>query len=140
MIPHTPSATSPANVSRTALAARFEQVRAATEEVAAPLSSEDASLQSMSDASPTKWHLAHTSWFFETFILEHFEPAFKPFNLAYRVLFNSYYNAVGDKHLRSERGLISRPSLDEVLAYRHHVTTRIENLLRELDADRKCVV
>ena len=134
MISHIPGATSPANVCRTTLAARFEQVRAATEELVAPLSSEDASLQSMSDASPAKWHLAHTSWFFETFILERFEPAFKPFNPAYRVLFNSYYNAVGDKHLRSERGLISRPGLDEVLAYRHHVTARIENLLRELEA------
>ena len=83
----------------------------------------------MPDASPTKWHLAHTSWFFETFILERFEPDFKPFNQAFRVLFNSYYNAVGDKHPRAERGLISRPNLAEVMAYRHDVTARITQLL-----------
>ena len=133
MNPHIPLATSTKNASCTTLAARFERIRATTERLAAALSSEDASLQSMPDASPAKWHLAHTSWFFETFILERFDTAFKPFNPAFRVLFNSYYNAVGGKHPRSERGLISRPNLSEVIAYRHHVTARITALLPKLE-------
>ena len=134
MNPTKPIRTSVVNPSRTALAARFAHVRATAESLAAPLSSEDASLQSMPDASPVKWHLAHTSWFFETFILERFDAAFRPFNPAFRVLFNSYYNAVGDKHPRDERGLISRPNLAEVLAYRRHVTARIAELLLKLEA------
>ncbi len=112
-----------------ALSKRFLQVRQATERLVAPLSEEDCTLQSMPDASPTKWHLAHTSWFFETFLLEKFAPDFKPFDPAFRVLFNSYYNGVGDKHPRAERGLISRPDLSTILAYRHHVTERIVALL-----------
>jgi ergothioneine biosynthesis protein EgtB len=112
-----------------ALHARFLSVRAATERLVAPLSEEDCALQSMPDASPVKWHLAHTTWFFETFLLENFEPGFKPFDPAFRVLFNSYYNGVGDKHPRPERGLISRPELGTVREYRQHVTQRIERLL-----------
>jgi ergothioneine biosynthesis protein EgtB len=112
-----------------ALPARFTHVRAATEKLAAALSPEDCNLQSMSDASPTKWHLAHTSWFFETFLLEPFAPRFRPFHPAFRILFNSYYNTVGDKHPRHERGLISRPVLDTVISYRHHVTEAIHALL-----------
>jgi ergothioneine biosynthesis protein EgtB len=135
MAPRIPPAASPNNAPRSALAARFAQVRATTESLAAPLSSEDASLQSMPDASPVKWHLAHTSWFFETFILERFDAAFTPFNRAFRVLFNSYYNAVGDKHPRAERGLISRPNLADVLAYRQHVTARIAELLPTLETN-----
>ena len=96
-----------------ALLNRFTSVRKITEKLAAPLSAEDCNLQSMPDTSPVKWHLAHTSWFFETFILErfeHFTHDFKPFHPAFRVLFNSYYNGIGDKHPRHERGLISRRS------------------------------
>jgi ergothioneine biosynthesis protein EgtB len=111
------------------LLARFRDVRAATEKLAQPLSEEDCALQSMPDASPVKWHLAHTTWFFETFVLERFAADFKPFDPSFRVLFNSYYNAVGDKHPRAERGLISRPDLSSVHAYRHHVTAAIERLL-----------
>jgi ergothioneine biosynthesis protein EgtB len=111
------------------LLARFRDVRAATEKLARPLSEEDCALQSMPDASPVKWHLAHTTWFFETFVLERFAADFKPFDPSFRVLFNSYYNAVGDKHPRAERGLISRPDLSSVHAYRHHVTAAIERLL-----------
>jgi len=99
----------------------FEQVRKTTLALARPLSAEDCQVQSMPDASPVKWHLAHTTWFFETFLLERFDPAYTPCNPHFRVLFNSYYNAVGDKHPRPQRGLLSRPSLDEVLAYRRHV-------------------
>ena len=86
----------------------------------------------MPDASPTKWHLAHTTWFFETFVLAARRPAIGRFDPAFRTLFNSYYNAVGDRHARPARGLLSRPSLDEVHAYRRHVD---EAMLRLLDAD-----
>jgi len=108
------------------------QVRQATEQLTAALSEEDCALQSMPDASPTKWHLAHTSWFFETFVLEPFQPDFTAFDASYRVLFNSYYNGVGEKHPRTERGLISRPTLAAVRAYRQHVTHQITQLLPEL--------
>ena len=101
-----------------ALAARFSVVRATTLALAAPLSAEDCALQSMPDASPVKWHLAHTTWFFETFVLERYARGYRPFDPRFRVLFNSYYNAVGDRHPRPERGLLSRPSLDDVRAYR----------------------
>ena len=115
-----------------ALRDRFFHVRRVTERLAAPLSAEDCTLQSMPDASPTKWHLAHTSWFFETFLLEKFAADFTPFDPAFRVLFNSYYNGVGDKHPRPERGLISRPDFATILDYRHHVTERIAALLLQM--------
>ncbi len=107
----------------------FHRVRAHSAALAAPLSAEDCCVQSMPDASPIKWHLAHTSWFFETFILERFEPDFRPCHPAFRVLFNSYYNGVGDKHPRPQRGLLTRPALAEVLEYRRDVEQRIDALL-----------
>lgn len=107
----------------------FERVRQQTRALAAPLSAEDCCAQSMTDASPVKWHLGHTTWFFETFILEKMETAFRPFHPAYRVLFNSYYNGVGEKHPRPERGMLTRPSLEEVLAYRRHVDEHMLMLL-----------
>ena len=110
-------------------AQRFQQIRWQTEALIRPLSAEDCQLQSMPDASPAKWHLAHLTWFFETFVLEKFEPGFKPFNPSFRVLFNSYYNGVGDKYPRPQRGLISRPSLDEVLTYRAQVDERVLKLM-----------
>lgn len=110
------------------LAARYATVRRATELLVKPLSSEDCALQSMPDASPAKWHLAHTSWFFETFVLERFLPEYRPFHPAFRMLFNSYYNAIGQKHPRPERGLISRPGLADVLSYRAHVDARMSDL------------
>ncbi len=113
----------------TLLSARYAQVRTQTEALAAPLSNEDCQAQSMPDASPTKWHLAHVTWFFETFVLEKFEPGFKPHHPAFRVLFNSYYNAVGDKHPRPQRGLLTRPSLDDVLAWRRNVDERMAHLM-----------
>jgi ergothioneine biosynthesis protein EgtB len=108
---------------------RFLSIRQATLALAAPLSPEDCAIQSMPDASPVKWHLAHTTWFFETFVLLPHRPGYRPFDAAYRVLFNSYYNAVGDKHPRPERGMLSRPSLDDVLAYRRHVDGAMAGLL-----------
>src|SRR5512146_888902 len=93
----------------------YERSRATTLALAAPLSAEDCVVQSMPDASPVKWHLAHTSWFFETFVLEPALPGFAPYREAFRVLFNSYYVSVGPRHPRPERGLLSRPSLEEVL-------------------------
>jgi ergothioneine biosynthesis protein EgtB len=113
----------------TALARRFEAVRGQTMQLVAPLSEADCQVQSMPDASPAKWHLAHTTWFFETFILERFEPGFQPFDPAFRVLFNSYYQGVGDQHPRPQRGLITRPGLAEVKAYRAHVDQRLSTLL-----------
>jgi ergothioneine biosynthesis protein EgtB len=115
-----------------ALRSRYDTVRRHTVALARPLSEEDCCAQSMPDASPVKWHMAHTTWFFETFILERFEPGFKPWDPAFRVLFNSYYNGVGEKHVRAQRGLLTRPSLDEVVAYRHNVDARMGALLAGL--------
>jgi ergothioneine biosynthesis protein EgtB len=113
-----------------ALAARYAQVRAQTLALAAPLSEADAQAQSMPDASPAKWHLAHVTWFFETFVLERFEPGFRPHDAAFRVLFNSYYQGVGAQHPRPQRGLVTRPDLAAVKAYRAAVDQRMQALLR----------
>ena len=120
----------------TPLAERLRAVRDVTRNLAEPLSAEDCAIQSMPDASPVKWHLAHTTWFFETFIVSKAAPERAPFHPAFRVLFNSYYNAVGEKHPRPQRGLLSRPSLDEVLAYRAHVEDALLELIaaNRLDA------
>ena len=99
-------------------AARFREIRAATRKLVAPLSPEDAVVQSMPDASPAKWHLAHTTWFFETFVLEPGVPDYRCVDPSYRHLFNSYYHSVGSMHPRAARGLITRPSFEEVLEYR----------------------
>ena len=100
------------------LAARYRTVRAWTEQLCQPLLAEDYVVQSMPDASPAKWHLAHTSWFFETFVLEAKLPGYQPFHPQFALLFNSYYEAVGPRHPRPERGLLTRPSVDEIYAYR----------------------
>ena len=113
------------------LLARYRALRAASERIASPLSAEDQALQSMPDASPTKWHLAHTSWFFETFVLEGAVAGYRPFAPSFRVLFNSYYQSVGEQYARPKRGLLSRPSLAEVHAYRRHVDRHVEALLQK---------
>lgn len=105
---------------------RFARVRAHSFNLARPLSEEDCCVQSMPDASPVKWHLAHTTWFFETFVLEKYEQDFRPFMPGFRVLFNSYYNGVGEKHPRPHRGMLTRPALHEVLLYRKKVNERME--------------
>jgi hypothetical protein len=111
------------------LARRFREVRATTEALVEPLSEADAQAQSMPDASPSKWHLAHTTWFFETFVLEAHEADFRPHHPAYRVLFNSYCHGVGEQHARPERGLVTRPGLAEVRAYRRAVDERVLALM-----------
>ena len=108
---------------------RYDSVRKRSLMLAEPLSDEDCGAQSMPDASPIKWHLAHTTWFFETFILERLEAGFQPFHPAFRVLFNSYYNGIGDKHPRAQRGLLTRPAMAEVRAYRADVDARVARLL-----------
>ena len=112
-----------------ALLTEFARVRAATLALAKPLTPEDCQVQSMPDASPVKWHLAHVTWFFETFALESFEPEFRAFDPAFRTLFNSYYHGVGAQHPRAQRGLITAPTLKQVLLYRAQVDARIEALL-----------
>ena len=112
-----------------AWARAYAAVRARSVELIAPLSAEDCQLQSMPDASPAKWHLAHTTWFFETFVLERFERGFRAFDPAFRVLFNSYYQGVGPQHPRAQRGQLSRPRLDEVLAWRREVDERMQALI-----------
>lgn len=107
---------------------RIQSTRKRTLSLIDPLTEADCVVQSMPDASPTKWHLAHTTWFFETFILEKFEENFQAFHPAFRVLFNSYYNGIGEKHPRPKRGLLTRPDLAEVLAYRHQVDQRLAAL------------
>ena len=124
-----PARHSAASTGASALAQAYATVRAATLALAAPLSVEDCQVQSMPDASPTKWHLAHVTWFFETFMLERFDPGFKPFDPAFRVLFNSYYQGVGDMHPRAQRGLITHPTFDRVLHYRADVDARMHRLL-----------
>lgn len=111
------------------LARRFALVRAQTEALAAPLSEADCQVQSMPDASPVKWHLAHTTWFFETFVLAPHLAGFRPFDAAFRVLFNSYYNGVGAQHPRPQRGLITRPDLATVRTWRRLVDAQMAELL-----------
>jgi ergothioneine biosynthesis protein EgtB len=116
-----------------ALITRYDEVRARTEELAAPLSPEDQTVQSMPDVSPTKWHRAHVTWFFETFVLAEHEAEFAPFQDTYWFLFNSYYEAIGPRYARPDRGLISRPGAADVGVYRGNVDDRMRSLLTQLD-------
>ena len=119
-----------------ALVARYGDVRKLSEALAAPLSAEDAQVQTMDDVSPTKWHLAHVSWFFETFLLKPSLPGYAVFHPRFEYLFNSYYEGVGPRHARPQRGDLTRPSLAEVLDYRAHVDRHMEALLeRRLSRD-----
>jgi len=115
-----------------ALAERLFATRKLTLDLAAPLSDADATIQPFPDASPAKWHLAHSSWFFETFVLRDHVPGYRPFNDHWAFLFNSYYEAEGPRHARPRRGMLSRPSLDEVSAYRGHVDEALERALPQL--------
>ena len=114
---------------------RFAAIRHQSEALAANLSPEDQAIQSMPDVSPTKWHLAHTSWFFETFLLMPLAPGYRAFDPAFAYLFNSYYEAVGPRHPRPARGLLSRPTVDVVAAYRDHVTAAMLRLIETAGDD-----
>src|SRR5690242_6317436 len=111
---------------------RLFTTRALTLGLAAPLSDADATIQPFPDASPAKWHLAHTTWFFETFVLRDHVPGYRAFDERWAYLFNSYYEAEGPRHARPRRGMLSRPSLDEVRAYRAHVDEALERSLSSL--------
>jgi len=121
---------------RDALHARFDSVRAATESLVATLSPEDQNLQSMPEASPAKWHRAHTTWFFETFVLERFDPDYRPYDAAFAELFNSYYNGVGRQHPRPQRALLSRPGAGEVGRYREAVESALHRCIERANGAR----
>jgi len=112
---------------------RYRQVRAASEQLCAPLATEDYGLQSIPETSPPKWHLAHVSWFFETFLLTEYLPAYRPFHPQFRTLFNSYYEQVGPFHPRPQRGLLSRPTVAEVYRYRQWVDEQMLALIEQVD-------
>ncbi|WP_404373021.1 ergothioneine biosynthesis protein EgtB [Sphingomonas sp. MMS24-J45] len=114
------------------LSARFHAVRALSVALVAPLSDADATVQSMDDASPAKWHLAHTTWFLETFVLRDFVTGYTLYDDRFPFLFNSYYEAEGQRHARGRRGMVTRPSLDEVIAYRAHVDAAVAAALPDL--------
>jgi ergothioneine biosynthesis protein EgtB len=114
---------------------RFRTVRAATMHFCSPLSPEDMMVQSCAEASPVKWHLAHTSWFFETFVLSEFVANYQPFDPNFHWLFNSYYRALGEMPEKKLRASFSRPPLDQILAYRRHVDAAIERLLSHMPED-----
>lgn len=119
---------------------RYQSVRKATTNLAVPLTPEDQVVQPMPDASPTKWHLAHTTWFFETFILVPHFSGYQVFDPAFGFLFNSYYTAIGPRQPRDQRGLLTRPGLQEVLAYRFHVDAAMEALLQDLPGPAAALV
>ncbi len=127
-----PSARIPAGLA--GLEPHFNAVRAASVALVRPLEIEDYVVQSMPDVSPAKWHLAHTSWFFEQFLLRPKLPGYTPFHQRFEYLFNSYYEAVGPRHARPERGLLTRPTVAEVMRYREHVDEHMVRLLHALDA------
>jgi ergothioneine biosynthesis protein EgtB len=118
---------------RAPLARRYAETRRRTEALAAPLSAEDQTVQSLPDVSTTKWHRAHTSWFFETFLLAPRLSGYRAFDPAYGYLFNSYYEAVGARHPRPQRGLVSRPGIAEIARYRAHVDRAMTELIATLD-------
>src|SRR5579872_1535735 len=119
---------------------RYSAVRTYTEYLVAALSAEDQCVQSMPDASPAKWHRAHTTWFFEQFILRQFLPNYKVFDAEFCYLFNSYYEAVGPRHPRPNRGLLTRPSADQVGAYRAHVDAAMMQFLLRFPEDAEPLI
>ena len=126
----------PAELPRSSALSRYCSVRKQSEALCEPLHAEDMVVQSMPDVSPTKWHLAHTTWFFETFVLEAFASDFEPFEPAFRYLFNSYYEAVGERHPRARRGVVTRPTVDRVFAYRAATDERICRLIESASDDQ----
>jgi ergothioneine biosynthesis protein EgtB len=129
-------ATTDPEVRTSLLAERYPLVRERTEDLAAPLSPEDQVVQSMPDVSPTKWHRGHTTWFFETFVLPLQDPDYRAFHPAFGYIFNSYYEAVGSRQPRDQRGVISRPSVGEVADYRNHVDKAMVELFDSVPSDQ----
>jgi ergothioneine biosynthesis protein EgtB len=123
-------------IERNAVLERYAEVRRRTTQLAAPLGPEDAQVQSMPDASPTKWHLAHTTWFFETFVLAPFAASYEAVSPEYAFLFNSYYDSVGAHHTRAARGIVTRPTLKEVFEYRARVDAAVTKLVEQIDGAR----
>ncbi|MGI8705857.1 MAG: ergothioneine biosynthesis protein EgtB [Sphingomicrobium sp.] len=123
------------SAAKTSLEQRLRDVRRLTLDLAAPLSDADSTIQPFPDASPAKWHLAHTSWFFETFVLRDHSPGYRLFDERFAYLFNSYYEGEGKRHARPKRGMLSRPSLDEVRSYRAHVDDALLAVLAKLPTE-----
>src|SRR5260221_5850940 len=121
------------SASRESFIEQYQRVRRFTEHLCEPLVTEDYVIQSMPDVSPTKWHLAHVSWFFETFLLFPAVPGYQSLHPQYAYLFNSYYNTLGERHCRPNRGLISRPTVKETYRYRRSVDEHVLDLLEKLD-------
>ena len=122
------------------MARRFAAVRAHTEALASALSAEDQCVQSMPDASPAKWHRAHTTWFFEQFVLQTFAPDYRPFDSTFSYLFNSYYEAIGARHPRPMRGMLTRPPNQDVTRYRAYVDAAMMQLLQHINADAAALI
>src|SRR3954467_11348444 len=120
-----------------ALAERYRSVRARTEALCEPLEREDFVVSSMPDVSPTKWHLAHTSWFFETFVLAGHDRSYRSPDPRYAFLFNSYYVQAGERHCRAQRGLATRPTVEQVFGYRAHVDEHMVELLDQVNEDQE---
>jgi ergothioneine biosynthesis protein EgtB len=122
------------------LSNRFQDIREATEALAAGLTDEDQCVQSMPDASPAKWHRAHTTWFFEQFVLVPHVPGYQVFDPAFNFLFNSYYEAVGPRHPRPSRGLLTRPSAAQVTQFRHHVDDAVHQAIPHLSSEVRAII
>ena len=135
-LPHTEHPESGDRAQRKALAAHYIAVRHSSEALCRPLAIDDYGPQAMPEVSPPKWHLAHTTWFFETFVLKPFLPGYRPFNSRYEYLFNSYYEQVGAPFPRPQRGLLSRPTVEEIFRFRTHVDTAITLFIANADEDR----
>ena len=120
-------------MSRERLISRYREVRCRSEQICAPLAVDDYQVQSILEVSPPKWHLAHVSWFFETFLLSPFEPRYSSFHPDYDYVFNSYYETVGAYHPRAQRGVLSRPTVEQIYAYRRHVDEFMEHLIECID-------
>ena len=131
-----PTTMNPNNSTQDYLLEKYQSVRSFTEELCEPLENEDYVIQSMEDVSPTKWHIGHTSWFFETFVLTEEYPDYQPLHPQYGYIFNSYYVSAGQRHCRPKRGLLSRPTVKEVYDYRAHVDQQMLAFLEGLDDDR----
>lgn len=129
-------ATDSSQSARAVLLEGYRAVRQLTEKLVEPLTPEDQMLQSMDDASPAKWHRAHTTWFFETFLLQPHQPGYCVFDEHFNYLFNSYYEAVGERHPRPERGILSRPTAETVTQYRRYVDAAMEELIARIEDDR----